>query len=248
MPRYSIGSQKIPVKFKELGKFGINWMNGKRMLVEHSAFVGQGVDWILQAIESTLKSRDECHLMLAGGGTPLPVYSALTQESLPWASLILYFGDERCVPPDHADSNYGAIMQALFPQGQPPGLRVHRMRGEIEPAEAAREYAALLPDSIDILLLGMGGDGHTASLFPGSPALDERALRVMPVIGSKPPPQRLTITPPVIKSAGRLLVMVEGAGKAEAVRRALEVGDVPVALAREGDWLMDREAASLLIQ
>lgn len=216
------------------------------MVVERSEFVSRGVAWILQAIDETLQSRDVCHLMLAGGGTPLPIYRALAKESLPWDSLILYFGDERCVPPDHVDSNYRAIMQALFPQGQPPGVRVHRLRGEAVPAEAAREYTALLPQRIDVLLLGMGGDGHTASLFPGSPALSEKERLVMPVIGSKPPPQRLTITPPVIQSARRLLVTVEGAGKAEAVRHALEVGDVPVALAREGDWLMDQAAASLL--
>jgi 6-phosphogluconolactonase len=221
-------------------------MKGKRMIVERSEFISRGVAWILQAIDETLQSRDRCHLMLAGGGTPLPIYRALAKEPLPWGSLELYFGDERCVPPDHVDSNYRAIMQALFPQGQPPEVRVHRLRGEADPVEAAREYSALLPQRIDVLLLGMGGDGHTASLFPGSPALTEEERPVMPVIGSKPPPQRLTVTPPVIQNARRLLVMVEGAGKADAVRRALEIGDVPVALAREGDWLMDQAAASLL--
>lgn len=120
------------------------------------------------------------------------------------------------------------------------------MRGEDAPELAAQEYEALLPDQIDILLLGMGGDGHTASLFPGSVALDESARRILPVIGSKPPPQRLTITPVVINSARKVLVLAEGKNKAEAVHRALELGDVPVALASNGDWLIDRAAASAL--
>lgn len=221
-------------------------MSGKRLIVEHADFVSTAADWIRQAIDEVLRERGKCHLMLAGGGTPLPVYKALKDMRLPWERLILYFGDERCVSPQDPDSNYGSIINSLFPQGPTQGLEIHRMHGEGDPATAAQAYAALLPDRMDILLLGMGSDGHTASLFPGSPALEEFERLVMPVIGSKPPPQRLTITPPVIHSARRILVMVEGEGKAEAVQRALEKGDVPVALASHGDWLMDLAAASAL--
>jgi 6-phosphogluconolactonase len=184
--------------------------------------------------------------MLAGGGTPLPVYRELAQLELPWDRLLVYFGDERCVPPDHADSNYRAIQEALFPSGLPQGLQLHRMHGEDEPAAAAAAYAAILPDHIDVLLLGTGEDGHTASLFPGSPALAETERLVLPVIGSKPPPQRLTVTPPVIRGAHKILVLASGGGKAAALRQAWEQGDLPVALARQGDWLLDRAAAALL--
>jgi 6-phosphogluconolactonase len=219
-------------------------MGGKRIVVDGETFVGQAVNWILAAIEESLQQRGVCHLMLAGGGTPIPVYRALASRELPWRDLVLYFGDERCVPPDHDESNYRAVIQALFPRGLPAGVRIHRMRGEDDPQTAAAAYEKLLPKRIDVLLLGMGGDGHTASLFPGSPALKESARSVMSVIGAKPPPQRLSITPPVIAAARNCLVLAQGEGKAGAVKRALEQGDLPVALAAEGDWLMDRAAAA----
>ncbi|MEN8179987.1 MAG: 6-phosphogluconolactonase [Pseudomonadota bacterium] len=221
-------------------------MSGERMIVDGAAFVDTAVNWIVSAMQSILQERGVCHLMLAGGGTPMPIYRSMATLDLPWGDLKLYFGDERCVPSDHSDSNYRAVTESLFPHGIPENLELHRMRGEDDPDLAALEYEGLLPDRIDILLLGMGGDGHTASLFPGSPALNESNRRVLPVIGSKPPPRRLSITPLVIHSARKVLVLAEGGNKADAVHRALEVGDVPVALASKGDWLMDRAAASAL--
>jgi 6-phosphogluconolactonase len=219
---------------------------GRRIIVEAGEFTARAVAWIVDALTQTVQEQGLCHWMLAGGGTPLPVYRELAQLELPWDRLLVYFGDERCVPPDHADSNYRAIQEALFPSGLPQGLQLHRMHGEDEPAAAAAAYAAILPDHIDVLLLGTGEDGHTASLFPGSPALAETERLVLPVIGSKPPPQRLTVTPPVIRGAHKILVLASGGGKAAALRQAWEQGDLPVALARQGDWLLDRAAAALL--
>lgn len=221
-------------------------MDGKRLVVDSADFVDTAVNWILSAMNEILHEHGVCHLMLAGGGTPLPVYRSLATRDLPWSDLILYFGDERCVPPDHSESNYRAITESLFPHGIPVNIKLHRMRGEDDPEAAAQAYEALMPDQVDILLLGMGGDGHTASLFPGSPALAESVRLILPVIGSKPPPQRLTITPSVINSARKVLVLAEGENKAVAVHRALDVGDVPVGLARKGDWLLDTAAASAL--
>lgn len=232
----------------DINLYGVGWMGGKRIIVESADFVDRAVNWIVSAIQDVLQERRVCHLMLAGGGTPLPIYRSMAKLDLPWSDLILYFGDERCVPSDHPDSNYRAVTESLFPQGMPDNLQIHRMKGEEDPATAAQAYAAMLPDQIDILLLGMGGDGHTASLFPGSAALDESVRPVLPVIGSKPPPQRLTITPVVINSARKILVLAEGGNKAVAVQRALLSGDVPVALARKGDWLIDRAAASELAE
>jgi 6-phosphogluconolactonase len=221
---------------------------GKRMVVAAGDFTDRAVAWIVDALTHAVEQCGVCHWMLAGGGTPLPVYRALAQLDLPWDRLVVYFGDERCVPPDHADSNYRAIREALFPTGLPEGLQLYRMHGEDEPSAAAAAYAAILPERIDVLLLGTGEDGHTASLFPGSPALTETERLVLPVIGSKPPPQRLTITPPVIQGADKILVLVSGAGKAAAMRQVWQQGDLPVALAREGDWLLDEAAAALLQQ
>lgn len=224
-------------------------MGGMRKIVESGDFAVVAAAWIRDKVEAVLRESDRCHLMLAGGTTPAPVYDRLAdQEQMPWSRISLYFGDERCVPQNTPESNGHAVTVRLFPGGVPQGLRLHRMCGEGEPDQAARDYEALLPRRIDILLLGLGEDGHTASIFPGSVALDEERRRVMPVIGRKPPFQRLTITPPVIRGARHLLVMARGEEKAEAVRWALGEGCVPAALAESGDWLLDREAARWLIR
>jgi len=223
-------------------------MTGMRKVVEPEQFVTAAAEWIREKIDEVLRQSEKCHLMLAGGGTPLPVYECLAgQADLPWARLVIYFGDERCVPPKTPENNAYTVISRLFPNGVPQGVEVHRMRGEMEPDEAAQAYAAVLPPQIDILLLGIGDDGHTASIFPGSAALDEESRRVMPVIGSKVPLQRLTITPPVIRQARHLLMMVQGEEKADAVRWALHDGSVPAALAVGGDWLLDRHAARSLL-
>lgn len=113
---------------------------------------------------------------------------------------------------------------------------------------AARAYEGVLPEALDVLVLGLGEDGHTASLFPGSSALFEEARRVLPVVGPKPPPNRLTITPPVLKAARAVVVLAAGGGKAQAVARALEgpldVGNCPSQLVRDALWLMDHAAAA----
>jgi 6-phosphogluconolactonase len=223
-------------------------MTGMRKIVESEQFAGAAADWIREKVDAVLKSEQRCHLMLAGGGTPLPVYEQLAkQPDLPWQRIVIYFGDERCVPPLTPENNAFTVISKLFPQGLPEGVSVHRMCGEEPPDQAAQAYESVLPQRIDILLLGMGEDGHTASIFPGSVALDEERRRVMPVIGNKPPMQRLTITPPVIREARHLLVMVQGEEKADAVRWALMDGTVPAALAAEGDWLLDRQAARSLL-
>lgn len=219
-------------------------MTGMRKVVEPDDFVSAAADWIREKIDQVLQHTEQCHLMLAGGGTPLPVYDRLAAQSdLPWQRIVIYFGDERCVPPMTPENNAFMAISRLFPEGVPQGVTVHRMCGEEEPDEAAQAYQSLLPTRIDILLLGMGDDGHTASLFPGSAALDEERRQVMPVIGNKTPLQRLTITPPVIRAARHILVMAQGENKADAVRWALNHGSVPAALAAGGDWLLDRAAA-----
>ncbi|MES9867162.1 MAG: 6-phosphogluconolactonase [Candidatus Thiodiazotropha sp. LLP2] len=224
-------------------------MSGDRVTVDNSDFVDHAEKWIVDKINHVLGLSDHCHLMLAGGSTPLPVYRALSRRSdIPWSRISLYFGDERCVPVDTPENNAFSVLGALFPGERPQGLTVYRMCGEEDPDKAAKEYESILPERVDILLLGMGSDGHTASLFPGSAALDEEQRRVMPVIGNKPPMQRLTVTPSVIQQARYLLLMAQGEDKADAVRWALQEGKVPAALARNGDWLLDRMAGRSLLQ
>jgi 6-phosphogluconolactonase len=189
---------------------------------------------------------------LAGGSTPRAMHEALAREpGVPWERVVIYFGDERCVPPDSADSNYRMAHESLLTRVPIAPEHVHRMQADdADRMRAATAYDALLPPALDLLILGIGEDGHTLSLFPGSPAIDETKRRVLPVIGPKPPPQRLTLLPPVISTARHVMTLASGGGKAEAVKRALE-GDwdpktTPAQLAREGLWLLDAGAAGAL--
>ncbi len=193
--------------------------------------------------------------MLSGGKTPRPVYEAMGGKvsawSVDWSNVSFYYADERCVPPDHSESNYRMTMESLLSRIPVDPSKIERMRVE-DPdlPRAAEEYGRTLPERLDVILLGMGEDGHTASLFPGSPALDEESRRVVPVEGPKPPACRLTITPPVIIKARSLVVMATGPGKAAIAARALEgpysPDKVPVQLALNGIWVLDKEAARLL--
>jgi 6-phosphogluconolactonase len=217
------------------------------------ALARRAAERIVELARAAVRERGSCGVALAGGTTPRATYEVLATSALaaalPWGALDWYFGDERAVPPDHPESNYRAACESLF-AGRPDALeRVRRMPADAPDLEAAaRGYGDQLPDPLDLLLLGIGEDGHTASLFPGSTALAERAARVVAVSGPKPPNPRLTITPPVIEAARELLVLVSGAGKAEAVARALQgpldVAAVPAQLARRGTWIVDAAAAS----
>ncbi len=187
---------------------------------------------------------------VAGGTTPEPVYRWLAEAGgVPWDRVEIFFGDERCVQPDDPDSNYRMVRETLL---EPAGIapeHVHRMEAERPDRDAAAAaYAERLPERLDVLLLGMGEEGHTLSLFPGSPALKERERRVVPVTTPKPPPDRLTLTPPEIERARRIFVLARGEKKAEAVARALEgpldVEGCPIQLARAGEWLLDPAAAA----
>jgi 6-phosphogluconolactonase len=209
-------------------------------------------EWLELEISKAIAGRGACALCLAGGRTPEPVYRELASaSSIDWTRVVVFFGDERAVPPDHPDSNYLMVHRVLLSRVPVPAGQVHRMEAERSDQEAAaREYERSLPPRLDILVLGMGPDGHTASLFPGSAALDERQRLVVPVIGAKPPPQRLTITPPVIEAARRVAVIATGGDKAAMVARAIEgplaPKDVPVQLARRGTWFLDQAAAGRL--
>jgi 6-phosphogluconolactonase len=219
------------------------------------ALARRAAEWLVETLRAAVAERGECAVALAGGGTPRATYEVLGSSALaaavPWGAISWYFGDERAVPPDHPDSNYRSARETLF-AARPEALeRVYRMPAEAADLQlAARAYGELLPDPLDLILLGIGEDGHTASLFPGSPALGERSARVAVVTGPKPPNPRLTVTPPVIESARELLVLVSGAAKAEAVGRALEGPldsmAVPAQLARPGTWIVDAAAASAL--
>lgn len=194
-------------------------------------------------------------MALCGGLTPVAVYQVLAALPVRWRDVAIFFGDERAVPADHADSNYAMARRTLLDRVPILPERIHRMPAERTDADgAAREYEAGLPPQLDILLLGMGPDGHTASLFPGSPAVLERSRRVVavasPPLPIQPQVRRMTITPPVIGAARQVVVMARGSDKAVILRRILEGPEQPTTLpaqcARGGTWIVDQEAAAQL--
>ncbi len=184
--------------------------------------------------------------MLTGGGSAERLYRswAMMPEFVVSRGVRFYFGDERCVPPDHADSNYGMARRVLFEGGVPDACTVFRMEAEDpDPNGAASRYGVALPETIDILLLGVGEDGHIASLFPGSLSLTERRRRVIHILGPKPPFERLTITPRVFTEASCAFILAPGEAKvavlAKALRRPDDVMGCPVRMVLQGTWLLD---------
>jgi 6-phosphogluconolactonase len=219
-------------------------------------------DFAARATEA-IDERGRFAVALAGGSTPKATYEALARdyaERLDWSTVHVFFGDERTVPPDHEDSNYRMANEALL--SRVPVGGVHRMRGELSPAEAAEAYEEELreffgPDGsprLDLILLGLGEDGHTASLFPETSALDvtDRWVVANPVL--KLETTRLTLTVPAINAAMAVTFLVAGEGKAEALKEVLEGNAHPRAFPAKfirlenGDltWMVDQAAASLL--
>jgi 6-phosphogluconolactonase len=214
------------------------------IIVDSEALAQRAAEWLAEALRQGLAGGGRCSFALSGGKTTGPLYRTLAGMELAWERVDFYFADERCVPPDHPESNYLLAEQALL---QPLGVRpeqVRRMEGEREDRDAAaRGYEALLPPVLDVVLLGMGEDGHTASLFPGGSAVEERERRVLAIVGPKPPPWRLTLTLPVLLGARKVLYVVAGAGKREAVRRVFAGEDLPAARVTNAVWMLDRAAA-----
>jgi 6-phosphogluconolactonase len=178
-------------------------------------------------------------IALTGGTTAGNAYEHAAALEGDWDKATVWWSDERCVPPDDARSNYGLAKRTLLDrlQHQP---KVHRIHGELDPADASGEYDRQLEGVVlDLLLLGLGPDGHVASLFPGSPQLDERERLVTSgPAGLEPFVDRVTMTLPALLSARHIVFLVTGAGKAQAVQRAFRdaVGeDVPASLLRTGE-------------
>jgi 6-phosphogluconolactonase len=221
-------------------------------IVDPAEFAVRAAGIIAAAVREAAARAATISLALSGGRTPQPVHAALAdQPDMPWARVRVYFADERAVPPDDPDSNYGMARQSLLSRVPMAPDAVFRMEAERpDRAAAARDYAALLPDVLDVLVLGLGEDGHTCSLFPHSAEVRERVRRVVPARGPNPPRHRLTITPPVIARARMIVMLVAGGSKADAVAAALEGADstvrCPGQLARSGTWVIDTPASARL--
>ncbi len=192
-----------------------------------------------------IEQKGKCHIMLTGGRSASQLYKewAKSIDGLtPLNNIDFYFGDERCVPLDHIESNHRIVMRDLFPNGIPSGIELHRMEAEAADLEAVSDaYSELLPDALDVLLLSVGEDGHIASLFPQGAALHEPNRQVVPITGPKAPFQRLTVTPKVIQSARHVFVMAIGEQKKTVYEKALQdpedTDSLPVRLVLNRTWI-----------
>ena len=252
----------------------INILNDKTDLVHEAHKL------VTQIARETIAERGVFHVALSGGSTPRPLYESLADDNgIDWADWRIFFSDERCVPPDDEESNYRMVKEALLDRlddanshGQPGS--VARVQGELEPAEAAADYeeavrmlvGQIVPEPspgdgirddtprFDLILLGLGDDGHTASLFPGTQALHERERLVVANWVPKFDAHRLTFTYRLINAAHNVIFLVSGTGKNSALKDVLEGERDIERLPAQGvaqaaghlTWLVDRAAASVL--
>jgi 6-phosphogluconolactonase len=205
-------------------------------------------------LQRAKEERGLAHVALSGGTTPGRTYELLAREPGLWGDVHVWFADERCVAPDDTESNYLLAERSLFSPAAIPAERIHRMRGELGPEEGARRYADEIlerlpsiaggPPVFDLIVLGIGPDGHVASLFPGAPTLDAGDMAICLGVhdSPKPPPERITLSLAVLRGARGCLLLATGAGKADAVSAMLgeESRHVPASLLR-------RERLSLIV-
>lgn len=229
------------------------------ILKDPSALARRVAEWMTTTV---LAAKDTCRISLSGGSTPEALYELLASEPFrgrfPWSNVSWYWGDERFVPPDHPDSNYRMAREAMLAKVPVPPQNVHPIPTDGNPEDAARRYERTLQEAygastlnpgrplFDIMLLGVGADGHTASLLPGDPALDERRRWVVSVARGRPE-TRITLTLPAIESSRYVAFLAEGKSKAP-ILAAIRTGgsDLPAARVRPVGrllWFVDRAAA-----
>jgi len=239
------------------------------ILPDEDALAARAADLFAQAAQEAAAARGRFAVALSGGASPRPLYRLLARQQftqkIPWRRVHLYWGDERCVPPDDPESNHGAAERLFIRHVPIPAANVHRVRGEEGAERAADAYEEELralaarerPTSelpvFDLVLLGLGADGHTASLFPHSPELEEVERLAVATVAPDGSP-RVTVTYPVIGAARRVWFLVSGAAKAGMVAEVLEGLRVPKAVPAQAvapvkgtlTWMLDEAAAAEL--
>ena len=245
----------------------------KRIYPDATSLASAAAAHFVERAAAAIKTRGRFAVALSGGSTPRATYALLADPEfahrIDWARIHVFWGDERCVPPDHLDSNYRVARETLLDHVPIPVKNVHRVRGEIDPERAAEEYERTLRDffaarpgaaEFDLILLGMGSDGHTASLFPGTAAIWERTRWVVAhhvhrsggidKLGA----WRVTLTPVVINAAAQVTFLVAGENKAQRLREVLtgpfQADLLPAQIVQPADgrllWLLDAAAAAHL--
>jgi len=231
---------------------------------DHDGFVNGAADFVAALALASIAEQGRFTLALAGGNTPRPIYARLGTahhaSRIDWSKVHIFFGDERCVPPDESRSNYRMACAALLDHVPLPPGNIHRIRGEDDPAQAALQYEQAMqrffrtssPPALDLICLGIGDNGHTASLFPGTAALREQVRWIVPQYVEVMATWRVTFTAPLINAARHVAFLAEGAGKAEMVWRVhdgpYDPDVLPSQLIRpmhgQLHWLVDAAAAA----
>jgi 6-phosphogluconolactonase len=228
----------------------------------------KAAEQFIELANKAIQQSGQFTVSLSGGSTPKTIYSLLAsadhKERVDWFRVYLFWGDERCVPPNHPESNFRMVQESLLSKVQIPDENIHRMMGEKEPEQAATEYEEHLRrffhlprgsvPRFDLIFLGLGEDGHTASLFPGSPALDEQNRLVAKVYVERLKAYRLTLTLPVINAAAQITFLVTGQSKSAVVKQILGADSksqsYPANRVRPVNgnvtWLITRDAAAEL--
>jgi 6-phosphogluconolactonase len=233
-----------------------------KVLPDPAAVAAEGAERFVRAVTKSIADHGRFSVALSGGHTPEAMFKLLASEPykgrVDWAMVEIFFGDERCVPPDSDQSNYRMANESLLKKVPIPGDNIYRIRGEIDPNEAATEYGQILQEKfgeggLDLVMLGMGPDGHTASLFPGTAAVRETKHRCVANYVEKMKSWRVTLTAPFINRSKDVMFLVVGADKAAKVSEILEGPPNPDLLPSQmiqpvnGSvvWLMDAAAAGM---
>ena len=202
------------------------------------------VDRLFQDITTCVERKGKCHVVLPGGTTPARCLELLAEKPLPWKKIHWYPGDERCYPIGHSERNDTMILQKLLSQHEDAIKNFHPIHAELGPEEGAKDYAVLLDATgrMDIVVLGMGEDGHTASLFPGNAALDNQNSAVPVFDAPKPPGERVSIGLRMLRNASECIVIATGESKREALQKIKEGEVLPVSLVEPDVWFLDEDA------
>lgn len=234
-------------------------------VVPDSSYLAErAAEEFIELADKALRSQRRFSVALAGGSIPRLMYTKLSQAHLRWDRVHFFWGDERCVPADHDDSNFHMAYQALLKSISIPGENIHRIHGELPVEQAAKNYEGDLrcffgrkEPRFNLILLGLGSDGHTASLFPGTIEVPEKSHWVAPVIHRVPPSplvDRVTLTLPVLNTAAHILFLVSGGEKAVCLAKVLQGPFRPDLLPAQAVkpvkgniyWLVDQAAATML--
>lgn len=203
-------------------------------------------EFLCRTIQQVLQHKSECLIALPGGNTPVKCLQHLSRTNLPWSKCHWFLGDERCYPLGHEERNDTMILQSFLSHIDYPHDHFHPIAAELPAETAAEQYSQLLLQfgPLDIAFLGMGEDGHTASLFPDNPALASNTPAVAVYNSPKPPAQRISLSRPTLLAARTRMVLVTGAGKRQVIAQIKQGSDLPINSIGPIHWFIDRAAQS----